>query len=155
MWLCILCFQCYPSVCDSAWVGPRASALGGQKPWRWFTVWPDSGSAAWPSDGSSYVAPLSRRDAIFYPGCGKMLITGLVISPFIHLFIHTIFYVPALLCLSASVALLHQIYPSLLLHLFPSDSMSPDNEGMTQFSLAHCLDQSASASPSDCVCVCV
>lgn len=44
-------------------------------------------------------------------------------------------------------------YPPRPLHLSLLDSISLDNEGMIQLSLARCSDQSASVFPSDCACV--
>lgn len=55
------------------------------------------------------------------------------------------------LSLCLSLALLHHIYSFLLPPPLPLDSISPDNEGMIQLSLAHCSDQSASVFLSDCV----
>lgn len=116
---------------------------------------------------SSYVAPLSRHDAHCYSGPWKMLMTSYVIflnsqhlfdcsiRPKLCIFIACIYAFAWML--SPTWTPLHHLFVSLPLSCFPPpylfllpppplplDSISPDNEGMIQLSLARCLDQGAS-----------
>lgn len=113
---------------------------------------------------SSTVAPLRRHEASCSPAHDRLphlpsvLIFIHNISfffAFLHSFsdtrsppVHRLFVFLPLSCFPSPYS-----YPPCPLHLSLLDSISLDNEGMIQLSLARCSDQSASVFPSDCACV--
>lgn len=104
--------------------------------------------------GTRPAAPLLTTGFLISPPCLYSFTT----SPFFCLFafflrhalppVHRLFVFLPLSCFPSPYS-----YPPCPLHLSLLDSISLDNEGMIQLSLARCSDQSASVFPSDCACV--